>query len=115
MLFPGKPLPQIHWYRDGNEINAKTNASPDEKDVWSVVILGPLDRDDLNSRIVCKALSHPRVPSIESVVQIDMNCKLTSANGRSYKMNKYLLKNFSYTLEYTIVRSPSTFIGGPTI
>ncbi|KAL9899858.1 sidestep VII transmembrane protein isoform 1-T3 [Glossina fuscipes fuscipes] len=69
----GKPLPQIHWYRDGNEINAKTNASPDEKDVWSVVILGPLGRDDLNSRIVCKALSHPRVPSIESVVQIDMN------------------------------------------
>uniref|UniRef100_A0A1A9ZZ50 Ig-like domain-containing protein n=1 Tax=Glossina pallidipes TaxID=7398 RepID=A0A1A9ZZ50_GLOPL len=69
----GKPLPQIHWYRDGNEINAKTNASPDEKDVWSVVVLGPLDRDDLNSRIVCKALSHPRVPSIESVVQIDMN------------------------------------------
>ena len=42
----------------------------------SEISLGPLGRSDLNSRLVCRAMNHPKASVVEAVVQIDMNCKL---------------------------------------
>ncbi|EDV93890.1 hemicentin-2 [Drosophila grimshawi] len=69
----GYPTPSITWYRDGAEIPSDTTYLSEGKVLQSEILLGPLGRSDLNSRLVCRALNHPRASVVEAVVQIDMN------------------------------------------
>ena len=73
-LITGKPPPQIIWFKDETNLKSEVNYIPAERYVKSEITIGPLRRTDLNSRITCRANNHPRAPSVESVVQIDMNC-----------------------------------------
>lgn len=49
--------------------------TPGGLSVRSDITLGPLGRQDLNTKLTCKAINHPRATPIETTVQIDMNCK----------------------------------------
>ncbi|XP_017855731.1 PREDICTED: hemicentin-2-like [Drosophila arizonae] len=69
----GYPTPTITWYRDGVEIPSTTTILPGGKVLQNEIVLGPLGRNDLNSKLVCKAVNHPRASVVEAVVQIDMN------------------------------------------
>lgn len=71
----GKPLPVIHWYRDSIPIISETYETNGAQSVKSDITIGPLGRQDLNMRLSCKAINHPRASPLETTVQIDMNCK----------------------------------------
>lgn len=65
----------IHWYRDSIPIHSETYETPGGQSVRSDITLEPLGRQDLNTKLSCKAINHPRASPLESTVQIDMNCK----------------------------------------
>ncbi|XP_034475559.1 hemicentin-1 [Drosophila innubila] len=69
----GYPTPSVSWYRDGMEIPSQVTYLPGGKVLQSEISLGPLGRSDLNSRLVCRAMNHPKASVVEAVVQIDMN------------------------------------------
>lgn len=72
----GKPVPTVMWYRD--DVPMATDAyveTSDRRSVRHEITVGPLSRQDLNSRLACKAINHPRAPPLESTVLVDMNCK----------------------------------------
>ncbi|XP_037730499.1 hemicentin-1 [Drosophila subpulchrella] len=69
----GYPTPTISWYRDGLEIPCELSHLAGGKIIECEITLPSLGREDLNSRLTCRALSHPRAPIVEAVVQIDMN------------------------------------------
>lgn len=69
-------MPAIHWYRDSIPIISETYDTNNGESVRSDITLGPLGRQDLNTRLTCKAINHPRANPLETTVQIDMNCKL---------------------------------------
>ncbi|XP_034662612.1 hemicentin-1 isoform X1 [Drosophila subobscura] len=69
----GYPAPTISWYRDGVEMPCDIFHSEGGKLIECVISLPSLGRKDLNSRLTCRAVSHPRAPIVEAVVQIDMN------------------------------------------
>lgn len=71
----GKPIPTISWFRDGTPIIAETTHVPDGRHLRSEITIGPLGRQDLSSRLSCKAINHIRATPLESTVQLDMNCK----------------------------------------
>ncbi|CAD7091434.1 unnamed protein product [Hermetia illucens] len=72
-VYGGKPTPVVSWQRDGIPIISETNHVPGGRYVESEIMLGPLGREDLNSRLTCRATNHPRATPVEAVVQIDMN------------------------------------------
>lgn len=74
-IFIGYPIPTINWFRDGVEIPSTSNFLSGKTIQQSEITLGPLGRSDLNSRLVCRAMNHPKSSIVEAVVQIDMNCK----------------------------------------
>lgn len=74
-LLSGKPFPTISWFRDGTPIIAETTHVPDGRHLRSEITIGPLGRQDLSSRLSCKAINHIRATPLESTVQLDMNCK----------------------------------------
>ncbi|KAH8294938.1 hypothetical protein KR018_004471 [Drosophila ironensis] len=69
----GYPTPTINWYRDGLEIPCELSHLAGGKIIECEITLPSLGREDLNSRLTCRAVSHPRAPIVEAVVQIDMN------------------------------------------
>ncbi|ALC45415.1 CG12950 [Drosophila busckii] len=69
----GFPTPSIFWYRDGIEIPSGSTYLTEGRALQNEISLGPLAREDLNSRITCRASNHPRASVVEAVVQIDMN------------------------------------------
>lgn len=71
----GKPRPVTHWYKDSIPIISESYETPGDRSVRSDITLGPLGRQDLNTKLSCKAINHPRATPLESTVQIDMNCK----------------------------------------
>lgn len=75
ILKPGKPAPAIQWSRDSVPIMSETYEAPGGQHVKSDITIGPLGRQDLNSRLSCRAINHPRATPVETAVQIDMNCK----------------------------------------
>ncbi|XP_037921192.1 kin of IRRE-like protein 1 [Hermetia illucens] len=95
-VYGGKPTPVVSWQRDGIPIISETNHVPGGRYVESEIMLGPLGREDLNSRLTCRATNHPRATPVEAVVQIDMNfaplnIKLLGAHqplsaGRRYEL-----------------------------
>lgn len=74
-IFIGYPIPIINWFRDGVEIPSNTNYLSGKTIQQSEITLGPLGRSDLNSRLICRAMNHPKSSIVEAVVQIDMNCE----------------------------------------
>lgn len=75
LFFLGKPMPVIHWYRKSIPIIGETYETTGGQSVKSDITLGPLGRQDLNMRLTCKAINHPRASPLETTVQIDMNCE----------------------------------------
>ncbi|XP_055542964.1 hemicentin-1 isoform X2 [Wyeomyia smithii] len=69
----GRPTPTVSWYRDGVPLVAETKYMPLGKHLRSEIVLGPLTRQDLHSKLVCKANNHVRSSPVEQSVQIDMN------------------------------------------
>lgn len=74
-VYGGKPTPTISWYRDGIPLGAETSFIPHGRHLRSEISLGPLSRQDLNSRLTCKSVNHQKSTPIETTVQLDMNCK----------------------------------------
>lgn len=70
----GKPAPTIQWFRDGVPVS-ETNEVPGSQGVKSHIAIGPLGRQDLSSKLSCKAFNHPRVVPVETTVIIDMSCE----------------------------------------
>lgn len=75
IFLTGKPTPAIQWSRDNVPIISETYEAPGGRSVRSDITIGPLGRQDLNSRLSCKAINHPRATPVETTVQIDMNCE----------------------------------------
>lgn len=74
-MLAGKPVPTVIWYRDELPITTETFVAPERRSVRNEITVGPLGRQDLNTRLSCKAINHPRATPLESTVQVDMNCK----------------------------------------
>lgn len=74
-MFAGKPVPTVIWYRDELPITTEIFVAPERRSVRNEITVGPLGRQDLNTRLSCKAINHPRATPLESTVQVDMNCK----------------------------------------
>lgn len=55
-------------------MSAETNFIPHGRHLRSEIVLGPLSRADLNSRLTCRSVNHQKTTPIEAAVQIDMNC-----------------------------------------
>ncbi|XP_055588000.1 protein turtle [Uranotaenia lowii] len=72
-VYGGRPTPSVSWHRDGVPLVAETKYVPIGKHLRSEIVLGPLTRQDLHSKLVCKANNHERASPVESSVQIDMN------------------------------------------
>lgn len=68
-------MPVINWHRDSIPIISETYETNGGRSVKSDITLGPLGRQDLNMRLTCKAINHPRASPLETTVQIDINCK----------------------------------------
>lgn len=68
-------MPTVIWYRDDLPITTEAFETPERPSVRSEITLGPLGREDLNTRLSCRAINHPRASPLESTVQVDMNCK----------------------------------------
>lgn len=75
-VYGGRPLPTVSWFRDGSALVAESKNMPLSNHLRSEIVLGPLSRQDLHSKLVCKASNHERAIAVEQSVQIDMNCKL---------------------------------------
>lgn len=73
-VYGGRPVPTVSWFRDGNPLVAESKNMPLSKHLRSEIVLGPLSRQDLHSKLVCKASNHERATAVEQSVQIDMNC-----------------------------------------
>ena len=71
----GKPVPELSWYRDGKLIESVTKDVSGGQVRQTEIVLGPLKRSDLNSKLSCRAINHPNANPLEATVQIDMNCK----------------------------------------
>ena len=71
----GKPVPELSWYRDGQLIESVTKDVSGGQVRQTEIVLGPLKRSDLNSKLSCRAINHPNANPLEATVQIDMNCK----------------------------------------
>lgn len=100
----GKPVPFVMWYRD--DLPMATEAFIDTLDrriIRHEITVGPLSRKDLNSRLTCKAINHPRAPPLESTVLVDMNCK-------SFSLTPYTL--YFYYSMYTIYTTFNTTRAG---
>ncbi|XP_037949413.1 neural cell adhesion molecule 2 isoform X2 [Teleopsis dalmanni] len=69
----GVPKPMLIWYHEERDIWTNLTTSSDNDIVRSEVTIGPLTREDLNTRIACKAYFHLQSAPLEAVVQIDMN------------------------------------------
>nr|XP_029723029.1 uncharacterized protein LOC109423245 [Aedes albopictus] len=72
-VYGGRPVPTVSWFRDGNPLVAESKNMPLSKHLRSEIVLGPLSRQDLHSKLVCKASNHERATAVEQSVQIDMN------------------------------------------
>ncbi|XP_058813514.1 neural cell adhesion molecule 1 isoform X2 [Topomyia yanbarensis] len=72
-VYGGRPTPAVSWYRDGVPLVAETKYMALGKHLRSEIALGPLTRQDLHSKLVCKANNHVRASPVEQSVQIDMN------------------------------------------
>ncbi|XP_058463277.1 hemicentin-1 isoform X2 [Malaya genurostris] len=72
-VYGGRPTPTVSWYRDGVPLLAETKYMTLGKHLRSEIVLGPLTRQDLHSKLVCKANNHVRASPAEQSVQIDMN------------------------------------------
>ncbi|XP_058116083.1 hemicentin-1 [Anopheles ziemanni] len=72
-VYGGRPTPNVAWYRDGVPLAADTKYMPLGKHLRSEITLGPLTRQDLHTKLVCRASNHARANPVEQSVQIDMN------------------------------------------
>ncbi|XP_050100509.1 protein turtle homolog B [Anopheles aquasalis] len=72
-VYGGRPTPTVTWYRDGTELVAETKYMPVGKHLRSEITLGPLTRQDLHTKLLCRATNHARANPVEQSVQIDMN------------------------------------------
>uniref|UniRef100_A0A182ND10 Ig-like domain-containing protein n=1 Tax=Anopheles dirus TaxID=7168 RepID=A0A182ND10_9DIPT len=72
-VYGGRPTPTVTWYRDGVAVAADTKYMPLGKHLRSEIALGPLTRQDLHTKLVCRATNHARANPVEQSVQIDMN------------------------------------------
>ncbi|ETN67965.1 hypothetical protein AND_000204 [Anopheles darlingi] len=72
-VYGGRPTPTVTWYRDGTELAAETRYMPVGKHLRSEITLGPLTRQDLHTKLLCRATNHARANPVEQSVQIDMN------------------------------------------
>uniref|UniRef100_A0A182IW72 Ig-like domain-containing protein n=2 Tax=Anopheles atroparvus TaxID=41427 RepID=A0A182IW72_ANOAO len=72
-VYGGRPTPAVAWYRDGLPLAAETKYMPLGKHLRSEITLGPLTRQDLHTKLVCRASNHARANPVEQSVQIDMN------------------------------------------
>ncbi|XP_053671696.1 neural cell adhesion molecule 1 [Anopheles nili] len=72
-VYGGRPTPTVSWYRDGVPMVAETKYMPVGKHLRSEIALGPLTRQDLHTKLVCRATNHARANPVEQSVQIDMN------------------------------------------
>uniref|UniRef100_A0A182PUR7 Ig-like domain-containing protein n=1 Tax=Anopheles epiroticus TaxID=199890 RepID=A0A182PUR7_9DIPT len=72
-VYGGRPTPTVTWYRDGVAMVADTKYMPLGKHLRSEIALGPLTRQDLHTKLVCRASNHARANPVEQSVQIDMN------------------------------------------
>lgn len=75
LMYTGKPVPTVIWYRDEVPIKTETFAAPERRSVRNEITVGPLGRQDLNTRLSCKAINHPRAAPLDATVQVDMNCE----------------------------------------
>ncbi|XP_058059775.1 neural cell adhesion molecule 1 [Anopheles bellator] len=72
-VYGGRPTPTVTWYRDGVALVADTKYMPLGKHLRSEIALGPLTRQDLHTKLLCRATNHARAHPVEQSVQIDMN------------------------------------------
>lgn len=72
------------------------------------IILGPLRRSDLNSKLSCRAINHPNANPLEATVQIDMNCKYLSP-----PYSHYLYGTHSVPANVLLRPSPLGSLGVP--
>ncbi|XP_035918540.1 neural cell adhesion molecule 1-like [Anopheles stephensi] len=72
-VYGGRPTPTVTWYRDTVPMTADTKYMPLGKHLRSEIALGPLTRQDLHTKLVCRATNHARANPVEQSVQIDMN------------------------------------------
>lgn len=68
-------MPTVTWYRDDVLMAGEAFTTAQQRSVQSEITVGPLGRQDLNTRLTCRAINHPRALPVESTVLLDMNCE----------------------------------------
>lgn len=68
-------MPAVSWYRDDVLMAGEAFTTAQQRSVQSEITVGPLGRQDLNTRLTCRAINHPRALPVESTVLLDMNCE----------------------------------------
>lgn len=77
ILFSGKPLPIVTWYRNDIIVSNVSVVIPNTgtTHVRSELRISGLGRRDVHSELTCRATNNPKTPPLASTLHVDMNCK----------------------------------------
>jgi hypothetical protein len=79
---PGRPPPQLTWWRNDVLIDSSFDVNQDQGMVKNDLIIQNLQRSDLQAVLTCKASNNNRTAPVTNDVTLDMNCKFPNRSGR---------------------------------
>lgn len=78
LVFSGRPLPQVHWVKDGLVIDDTYTTINDHSlgfVIENEILIKNLSRSDLNSVLSCEAINSNLTSRTSASVSLDLSCK----------------------------------------
>lgn len=87
LVFSGRPLPQVHWVKDGLVIDDTYTTINDHSlgfVIENEILIKNLSRSDLNSVLSCEAINSNLTSRTSASVSLDLSCKWNSVLTASF-------------------------------